>query len=120
LIEPNDLLEASFLNHAHNDLLEVVLTAGLPGILIVLFAFFGLLRAMIGIWRKPAGATMQLLGASLLLVLYLASLADYPLRTPSLSALAVLAGVWLYARSDQDTTSRPSRTERTAVSSPIP
>ncbi|MFL9839854.1 O-antigen ligase family protein [Sphingomonas sp. ST-64] len=88
--EPDSALSATYLNNAHNDLIELAITGGAPALLI-LFSFlawwgWAAIRAF-----RASPTTPQLLiaraSASALLILLLASLADYPLRTPFLAAL---------------------------------
>jgi O-antigen ligase len=82
--EPAAMLTSRYMNQAHDDLLQLVIEAGVPGALIL---FAGL--AWIGIrlvrsWRssRRGGRGFTLfIGASIALWLA-ASLADYPLRTP--------------------------------------
>lgn len=97
--EPYSLLNPTYLNHAHNDFLEVCLTAGLPGMLLIAIsvgAFFCRTYSQI---RSPAGERREVIfgrvGAAIIGMLALASLGDYPLRTPSLMCLFVIASMWL-------------------------
>lgn len=97
--EPTSMLTLNFLNRAHNDWLELFMTAGLPGLVLLLA---GLLGYALGVWKvvvsdsmRPRSRMFAGLGASLILILGLASVADYPLRTPSLSCLFVIAAIWL-------------------------
>lgn len=97
--EPTALLSPSYVNHAHNDWLEVAMTAGLPGLLILLVAIAAYVISV----RRLAGqdgadgrdTQFGWLGAVIILIFALASISDYPLRTPALSAFAVIAAVWL-------------------------
>jgi O-antigen ligase len=83
---PETMLEA-YVNHAHNDWLEIVLEGGAPALLLLaaFLAWFGwtAFRA----WRRAGDSSGDLvmlaasLSASLLL---LHSIVDYPLRTPAL------------------------------------
>lgn len=100
--EPTALLRESYWNHAHNDFLEVLMTAGVPGALLLLGA--GVLLA-IGLWRNrqasEPGTILARLGGVILVILALASLTDYPLRTPLLSAVAVIAALWCARRAPE-------------------
>ncbi|WP_022688134.1 O-antigen ligase family protein [Sphingomonas phyllosphaerae] len=95
--EPLALLKPTFFNHAHNDFLEVVLDAGVPGGLLLGAALFWWLSASIRVWRVRGGAITGAgrLGSAILLLLIVASAFDYPLRTPTMMALTVIAAVWL-------------------------
>ena len=108
--EPLDLLKPTYFNHAHNDLLELYVTTGLPGLILLGVAVVGFVFSAWAAWRKQPAAygaagvdarQAQTLArsASLVLVLFaLASVVDYPLRTPSLAAFAMLQCVWLRSR----------------------
>ena len=110
--EPLELLKPTYFNHAHNDLLELYVTAGLPGLILLGVALTCFAFAAWSAWRKdPAAhgaagvdarqARMLARTASLILVLIaLASLVDYPLRTPSIAAFAMLQWLWLRPRPD--------------------
>lgn len=99
IAEPAWSLSRRYVNHAHNDLLEIVIEGGLPAILLLLSFLAWAAAASFKIWRAPFGSLSRrvhllgLVGSSLIVILLLASLADYPLRTPFLAALlAISAG----------------------------
>lgn len=98
VLEPDSLLRPSISNHAHNEFLEVALTAGIPGLIVLGIACAALLIAL---WRafSNSGANNPMvifsrLGASMLVLLAIASASDYPTRTPILAAVLALAAVW--------------------------
>lgn len=97
--EPDNILIASYFNHAHNDLLELVLTAGLPGLLLLLaFVVWWSLRTIRALtWSASADPARNhvLLGSLVVLLLFAASLTDYTLHTPLLSAVFAIACGWL-------------------------
>ncbi len=95
--EPAALLKPTYLNHAHNDLLEIVLDAGLPGLLLLLAGLAWCTWAGLRAWWRPADpfTILPRLGSAMLLLVVLASTVDYPARTPMMMALIVLAGAWL-------------------------
>jgi hypothetical protein len=94
MFEPDRLLQPSYFNHAHNDWVEIAITGGLPAMIILLAAIIwilggirrgglrGLIKGHRGDIRFPAIVILLLLAAG--------SIVDYPLRIPSLQALAVL------------------------------
>ncbi|MDQ8757237.1 O-antigen ligase family protein [Sphingosinicella sp. LHD-64] len=95
--EPLDLLSTRYLNHAHNDFLEFVITGGLPATLLLL-AF--LLWWGTTSWSAfRGGRAYGMLGSILVAFLLLASLVDYPLRVPVLAALFAVACGWLCSAS---------------------
>lgn len=97
--EPFSLLKPTYFNHAHNDMLEVTLDAGLPGLLLLVTALVWWAWASLRAWRAGVGARYALpkLGSALLLLLIVASLLDYPARTPIMMAIVALAAWWLSA-----------------------
>lgn len=98
LHEPDAMLGPSYVNHAHNDFLEVLLDGGIAGILLLAAALVLLARDGWRVWRRPAGGARAVLAraASVALVqLIVASLFDYPLRTPLLAVIGATLLVWL-------------------------
>jgi O-antigen ligase len=97
--EPLALLGPSYLNHAHNDWLEVFLTAGLPGVAILVAMAIWLGRIMFRVLhrddRPTVSGQLARLGGAIILILGASSIVDYPLRTPSLSVVFAIALVWL-------------------------
>lgn len=98
ILEPDSLLRPSISNHAHNEFLEVAFTAGIPGLALLGIAFVALLFAL---WRSFSNLAsnssvviLSRLGASMLVLLAIASASDYPTRTPILAAVLALASVW--------------------------
>lgn len=93
--EPSGLLSASYSNHVHNDWLEVVLMAGIPGAALLAAA---LIMFVVAAWRcrgaRGTQSKFNRLGLIMVLVLAIASTVDYPLRTPIMAAVFALATVW--------------------------
>lgn len=102
IYEPADQLRPNYFNRAHNDLIELGLTGGLPALLVL---------AVFLLWAARLGATASLplrtrsesllfarAGGVMMLILLMASLVDYPLRTPLMTALFALACGWLCHR----------------------
>ena len=96
--EPDSLLEPTYMNHAHNDWLELILTGGLPALalLIVAIAAICLRTRRLFAMRHEQSGEMRLarLGMVLILLTAMASLGDYPLRVPSLACFFVVAVLW--------------------------
>ncbi len=103
--EPQALLGPTYTNHLHNDWLELLVCGGLPALILLGLALFGWARktlALAGLGRNASReVAFARLGACVMLMLALASVADYPLRVPSLSCLFVIAAVWLANPSDR-------------------
>lgn len=96
--EPIALLEPHYLNHANDDLLEIWLTLGVPGLLLVLVALLAWGRGALKLFKNNNSRPSILrarLGALIIALLALASLLDYPLRTPSLASIFAIASIWM-------------------------
>ena len=96
--KPRDLIIGTYINHAHNDVLEVWLTTGVLGLpLLGMFVAWVAVRSF-EIWRAapPPGADgvdWSLVRAATLVLALLAahSFVDYPLRTGAMMAVMAFA-----------------------------
>lgn len=99
VLEPYGLLVPSYLNHVHNDWLELAVEGGLPALLLVAAASMAFLVQGVALIRSERdGAQHRLLGIAGTVVIAnfaIGSAADYPLRTPSIACLAALAALWM-------------------------
>jgi len=98
IMEPDAILRPTYSNHAHNDWLEVVLTGGAPGVLLLAVAAIGFLIAAVRVCsRTPPGAARAAgwMGLVIIFMTAIGSIIDYPLRAPILSALFALSCVWV-------------------------
>lgn len=100
-VEPSELLSPHYLNQAHNDWLQLVVEGGLPGVILALLWILLIARWAFRAWRErgqPGTLTSgRGLGVLTLGMIALHSAVDYPLRTPSIMLVAVIA-VGLLAR----------------------
>ena len=96
LHEPFGLLQPFYLNHAHNDFLEVVLEHGLLGALLLLVAAMWWMATTVRAWRggPGAGPLLARTASVILLLVVMASAVDYPARTPIVMVLLVVAAAW--------------------------
>ena len=96
--EPDSLLRPTFFNRAHNDYLELAITGGvLPVIVLAIFLIWAgamTWASMRRPWRDP-GVLHARAGAAILFIFAVASVSDYTLRPPLMSAIAVIAVCWL-------------------------
>ena len=95
--EPFALLKPTYFNHAHNDLLELVLEGGIAGAALLAAALAWLACAGLRAWRAGPGTRHALpkAGAITLVLILIASAFDYPARTPMMMAIILLAASWL-------------------------
>jgi hypothetical protein len=106
--EPDVGLTLSYLNHAHNDLIEIVIEGGAASLALAVVALFDAIMAAYRSWRSWGTAfTRRALYARasslMLIVLLIGSATDYPLRTPVLGFIAGLSMFWLWSFQDSDT-----------------
>lgn len=97
--EPDALLKPTYFNNAHNDLIELTITGGIPALLV----FCGFLGwwgwASYRSFARPSASrswrALRRASAFGILILMMASLVDYPLRTPLLGAVFAILCCWL-------------------------
>lgn len=95
--ETSSILMPMIMNHAHNDWLEVAMTAGPAGVTILLVTVvLWLLRLMIVYASRKSSNSPYFgrLGLVVIGLFALASVSDYHIRTPSISCLFVVAAIW--------------------------
>ena len=98
LYEPFWALKPTFFNRAHNDFLELLMTGGLPALLVLItllgFVMYRMRDVVSAGWRHRSTITAKV-GAAIVILAFAASLTDYPLRTPGMGMVFALAMVWL-------------------------
>ncbi len=113
--EPGQLLSPNYFNRAHNDWLEIVMTGGLPAVLLAAMAITLFIIAVVAVLKqKERGRSRRRIlisarcAAAILLLLAIGSIAEYPARTPSLAVLGVLCAAILSGvrKIDTDVSSR--------------
>jgi O-antigen ligase len=96
--EPPALLIGTYLNRLHNDWLETVITFGFPGIVLLILGIAYYVRRSFLLWARLDGArnnvAMGRMASVIIAIFAIASMSDYPLRTPAMMGLAALAFVW--------------------------
>lgn len=103
--ETPDLLKPTYFNHAHNDFLEIVLDGGIAGLALLIVAAGWWAVASIGLWRRGGDGIEGRLGSAMLLLAFVASAFDYPVRTPMMMATVAIAAAWLAMASRASRTS---------------
>lgn len=91
-VEPLEQLDDTFFNQAHNDFLETWLEAGWLGISVVIAFIVWFFRRSASAWRAPPSRESDIQRAASIAVgvLLAHSLADYPLRTVTLTVIFAL------------------------------
>ncbi len=119
VFEPAVMLRSTYSNHAHSDWLEIMLTCGIPGIALLAAGVAGYCSALRLAWqrRRLPGTVMAWTGLVIVLLCGIGSAVDYPLRAPIMSALFVLACLWVRAGLDPSPLHQEERPQRRARSS---
>jgi O-antigen ligase len=110
-----DLVGPTYLNHAHNDALELLIEAGLAGALLLALATLLLAMRLVHFMRRSnraRGTAPALAGTAMLVLLILHSLIDYPLRTDALAAVAAVALGFLFSPAQSADASSAQGTSR--------
>ena len=98
VLEPTRFLDWTYLNHAHNDWVETAVTLGLPGVIIVLAVLLGFGFRSYRLWRGANNTTHAVafgrLASVIMAMLAIASITDYPLRTPTMIGIFALSALW--------------------------
>jgi hypothetical protein len=108
--EPFEMLQTTYLNAAHNDLVQLTIEGGLGGLMLLGAFLFWWGKCTIAAWRAPlAGSATAFARAASVMTgaLLVASLFDYPLRTPILAVVFAMACAWLWP--DRSGTAAPSK-----------
>jgi O-antigen ligase len=98
------VLSQYYLNHAHNDWLEILIEGGLATAALLLIALAWMLRRTLSVVRNSERGSRwsrQLAALTFVLILGLASFFDYPLRTPSIAAVFAVCCSLLAEREGQ-------------------
>lgn len=93
--EPIELLNITFFNHAHNDFLQVLIEGGMFGAFLGVASIVWWSIMSVRAWQKGQTEWLPRVGSSMLLLIFVASISDYPARTPVIIIIAVVAAVWL-------------------------
>ncbi len=92
------LLNATYLNRLHNDWLETILTFGIPGAVLLITSLTIYIRRAVTLWLhmddSRAGVATGRVASVVIIILAIASLSDYPLRTPAMMGFMALVVVW--------------------------
>lgn len=99
MAEPLDQLTTYYVNHAHNDWLEVFHGGGIAAVVVLAAVVLWWLTRTVALFRTGArersAGRLALAGSAVMSILGVASFVDYPLRTAPLAALLMLAMLWL-------------------------
>lgn len=104
--EPFETLTVQYVNHAHNDLAQIAIEGGVAALLaLAMFLLWWMLcswRLWTGRVRVDGERARGRLGSVATLIVMLASLVDYPLRTPLIAVVFAFACGWMLAACSKD------------------
>lgn len=105
LYEPTELLRTGYLNAAHNDWLDLLLTGGAIGSTLALFLVVGFVRlasrALTADVYSSRDVVFARLGMIIAVIFAAGSIVDYPLKTPALVCVFVISLLWLVGNRDE-------------------
>lgn len=110
LFESPGSVTGTFINHAHNDYLEVLLEGGLPGAVLIALGLAWWGSQSLAAWRDNGSEpnVVWRRAASIVLgIVFAHSFVDYPLRTPALLTIATFYAVVLGGARPQPSKSEP-------------
>jgi len=109
LYEDHDRLDpVTFVNHAHDDYVELAIEAGLPGIILLVVFLVWWARAAWNVWRTPTPDPYAQAAAIASFAVLVHSVVDFPLRTAAISACFALCLALLVRR-------RPAPVDKTQL-----
>ncbi|MGE5721001.1 MAG: O-antigen ligase family protein, partial [Sphingomonadales bacterium] len=94
--EPNALLSTIYMNQAHNEPLQLAIEGGVPALALLALFFWWWTRTALRIFRlrkSLRGGAIGMAATAITMILMASSLVDFPLRTPLLSAVFVVASL---------------------------
>ena len=96
----------AWVNHAHNDYLELILETGLPGLLLTIAFMAWFVVQTVRVWRSPFSSLYSKASTIAAAAILAHSIVDYPLRTAAIAAifaacLGMMAGPPRQSRSDE-------------------
>lgn len=98
IIEPAHLLDATYLNRAHNDWVEIAVTFGLAGVIGLTLASAAFFWRGYTLWRNTDKTRRYVafgrLASVCIAMIAIASISDYPLRTPTMMGVFAIFALW--------------------------
>lgn len=90
----------TYVNHVHNDYLELLIELGLPGVLLVIAFFVWWVQRLLFAWRSLSASRFARAAGIASGAILVQSLVDYPLRTSAIACVFALC-LGLMARASQ-------------------
>ncbi|MEO5809312.1 MAG: O-antigen ligase family protein, partial [Sphingomicrobium sp.] len=89
--EDPETVDTTYVNHAHNDYLEVAVELGLPGLILIALFLLWWARRTAAAWRPAEGNVYARAASIASAALLVHSLVDFPLRTAAISAVFAMS-----------------------------
>lgn len=99
-VEPGEPVDRTFVNHAHNDYLQLAIETGVAGVLLVLLFIGWWARRSLKVWGRDRNDYYARAASIASAAILLHSLVDFPLRTAGIAALFAMC-VGLLARREE-------------------
>lgn len=114
MVEPLNDMRPYFINHVHNDYLEILLEYGVPGALLLLAGLAWLGWTGIAAWFDADAPDRPIRCAASvgILAILLHSTFDYPVRTTTIAILLALLAALMVASAPSAEAPRPERAKR--------
>lgn len=116
IAEPSEVLRTKYVNHAHNDWLELLMDSGLVGGVMIIAALGTWVMRLAHAIRAEEVNRLQILGLIVTAMLGLASFFDYPLRVPALASLFALGVTWAFIPKAEEGARHKKPRSRQAIS----
>ena len=99
LTEDVSSVDSTYINHAHNDYLQLAVELGLPGLVLMVLFLWWWARQAIHLWRMREPPPFSRAASIACAVLLAHSFVDFPMRTAALSTVFAMAlGIMLAPR----------------------
>lgn len=115
LFEDADSIGTTYVNHAHNDYLELAVEMGVPGMILILLFLAWWALAVSRMLAAPNASLFAKAGAIGSAAILLHSMVDYPLRTSAISAVFALCLAMILLSRDSARTTKDLREARHLV-----
>jgi O-antigen ligase len=96
--QPPERLNDIYVNHAHNDYLELLLEEGIPAAVLIIGAFLWFFLATIDVWRSQASAPFKRAATVSVFVVLIHSFVEYPARTAAIASILAYSAAVIASR----------------------
>lgn len=103
--EPDDLLSRAYLNHAHNDWVQIIIEGGIPAAACLVGFLIWQAKFIRDLAGRKEHQVLAVFCLAVLAIIGLASIVDYPVRTPIFQA----ALIWILIAVIQDAMPRKTK-----------